>query len=399
MARVENQAPSDARPALDTVVAPRVAPSLVLPPFEPVDGNAVRLLRDGRMAYPAMLAAIESAEREIVLEMYWFQGDIAGLMFRDALARKAAQGVAVRVTYDAVGSLGAPASMWEPLRAAGGEVFEYNPLRVLSAFLRWRRLNVRDHRKILVVDGAIGFTGGMNIGNPWLPREQGGQDWRDDAIEVRGHAAAELRSLFYETWRRSGRPMPSNVTRLGKPGRSAVRVLANRHGLSRGIRHNYLTAIRRAKHHIDITNPYFLPGPIFLSALRRAQARGVEVRILIPGQNDVWVVSMAMSSVIGRLLKAKARVFAFQGRVLHAKSAVFDETLAMVGTYNLDPRSRRYNRECNVAVVDPAIARLARASFEADLASATELSLSTWKQRSLAHRFVAWVAYLLRQFL
>jgi cardiolipin synthase len=125
----------------------------------------------------------------------------------------------------------------------------------------------------------------------------------------------------------------------------------------------------------------------------------VDVRILIPGVNDVWVVSMAMSSIIGRLLENDVRVFAYQGRVLHAKTAVFDETMCTVGTYNLDPRSRRYNRECNIAVYDAAMARAVRASFEKDLESSTELSLSAWKARPIGHRFFAWFAYPLRQFL
>jgi cardiolipin synthase len=178
-----------------------------------------------------------------------------------------------------------------------------------------------------------------------------------------------------------------------------VVVLTNGHGRRRGIRHAYLQAIRHASQRIDITNPYFLPGPIFLAALKSAQNRGVEVRILVPGLNDVWVVSMAMSSVIGRLLEANAKVFAYQGRVLHAKTAVVDETFTTVGTYNLDARSRRYNRECSIAVYDAAVAREARTSFERDLSQSTELSVSSWKQRSLAHRVFAWFAYPLRQFL
>ncbi|HEY3593469.1 MAG TPA: phospholipase D-like domain-containing protein, partial [Polyangiaceae bacterium] len=232
-----------------------------------------------------------------------------------------------------------------------------------------------------------------------LPSEQGGGNWRDDGIELRGPAAADFRSLFYETWRRSGRPIPADAGRLARPTPSRVAVLTNHRRHKRSIRQAYLRGIRKAKKHIDITNPYFLPGPIFLTALRHAQDRGAEVRILIPGQSDVWVVSMAMGSLIGRLLESEVRVFAYQGRVLHAKTAVFDETMAMVGTYNLDARSRRYNRECNVAVYDPSVSRAARASFERDLGDSIELSLAAWKQRSLAHRFFAWFAYPLRQFL
>jgi len=364
-----------------------------------VDSNRIRLLRDGREAYPAMLAAIADAKREVLLEMYWIQGDKAGLTFRDALAAKAKQGAAVRVTYDAVGSIGAPASMWQPLIEAGGEVIEFAPVSPLRKRFRLDRISYRDHRKILVVDGETAFTGGMNIGDQWLPLEQGGGNWRDDAIQVTGPVAAHLRALFFETWRRTGHDIPHDAGRFGRKVSGRVVAMTNSHGRQRGIRHAYITGIRHATRRIDITNPYFLPGPIFLAALKGAQNRGVEVRILVPGMNDVWVVSMAMSSVIGRLLEAKAKVFAYQGRVLHAKTAVFDETLTTVGTYNLDARSRRYNRECNIAVYDASVARAARAVFERDLSDSTELSVSSWKQRSLAHRFFAWFAYPLRQFL
>jgi cardiolipin synthase len=364
-----------------------------------VDSNRLRLLRDGREAFPAMLDAISQAKREVLLEMYWIQGDKAGRMFRDALTAKAKEGARVRVSYDAIGSIGAPPSMWQPLLQAGGEVIEFGPVSPLRKRFRLNRINFRDHRKILVVDGEIAFTGGLNIGDPWLPREQGGGDWRDESIEIRGPIAAELRSLFFETWRRLGHVIPDDAGRFARRGHGRVVVLTNGHGRRRGIRHAYLQAIRHATQRIDITNPYFLPGPIFLAALKGAQNRGVEVRILVPGLNDVWVVSMAMSSVIGRLLEANAKVFAYQGRVLHAKTAVVDETFTTVGTYNLDARSRRYNRECSIAVYDAAVAREARARFESDLSQSTELSVSSWKQRSLAHRFFAWFAYPLRQFL
>jgi cardiolipin synthase len=364
-----------------------------------VGPDDVRLLRDGSEAYPAMLRAIAAAEREVLLEMYWFQGDRTGIAFRDALAERARAGVAVRVTYDAVGSLGVPATMWDPLRRAGGEIFEFGPVHPLRQRVRWDRIEFRDHRKILVVDGKVGFTGGMNIGDPWSALALGGQNWRDDAIEIRGPAVEEMRSIFFSTWRHSGRTLPIDVVPLARRPKSRVVVLADRHGRRRGIRHAYLSAIRRASERIDIANPYFLPGPIFLSALRSARRRGAEVRILVPGKSDVWLVSMAMGSVISNLLVHGVRVFAYQDRVFHAKTAVFDETMATIGTYNLDARSRRYNRECNVAVYDKAFAAHVRASFEQDLRSAKELSLATWKERSLSHRFFAWFAYPLRQFL
>src|SRR6185503_13584369 len=164
------------------------------------------------------------------LEMYWIQGDKAGLLFRDALAAKAAEGIDVRVSFDSIGSIGAPWSMWEPLIRAGGQVVEFAPISPLRRRFNFKALNHRDHRKILVVDGQTGFTGGMNIGVEWLPTEQGGHDWRDDGIEVRGPVARDLRSLFFETWRREGRIPPADAHRLSRKVTGRVVVLADHHG-------------------------------------------------------------------------------------------------------------------------------------------------------------------------
>jgi cardiolipin synthase len=387
-------------PRLELLADPELAASPDSAPSFAVGPTRVRLLRDGARAYPAMLGAIARAQHEILFEMYWFQGDRTGLMFRDALMERARAGVTVRVTYDAIGSLGAPVTtMWDPLRQAGAEVFEFGPVHPWRQRVRWNRIEFRDHRKLLVVDRQTGFTGGMNIGDPWNTLEAGGHNWRDDAIEIAGPAVEEMRSIFFETWRHSGRSTPRDVDRLSRRPVSRVVILADRHGRKREIRHAYLTGIRRARERVDIANPYFLPGPILLAALRNAAKRGVEVRILIPGKSDVWLVSMAMGSVIGNLLEHGVKVFAYQDRVFHAKTAIFDTSLATIGTYNLDARSRRYNRECNVAVYDRAFAAHVRRSFETDLASAQELSVSAWKARSLGHRFFAWFAYPLRQFL
>jgi cardiolipin synthase A/B len=346
-----------------------------------------------------MLEAIASARKEVLLEMYWFDDDRTGRLFLDALVERCRAGVGVRIAYDAVGSLGAPSSMWEELEHAGGEVLEYGPVRPWHVRFRWDRIERRDHRKMLVVDGEIGFAGGINIGDPWSPRSHGGEDWRDDAVEIRGPAAREMRAVFYESFARCGGTAPPDVIRLPKRPASKVAVLVDRHGRARSIRRAYALGVRHARSRIDIANPYFLPGPIFLSGLRRAARRGVQIRILVPGKSDVWLVSMAMESVTLGLLRHGVRVFEYQNRVMHMKTAVFDTTMATVGTYNLDPRSRRYNRECNIAVHDAAFARQVRESFERDLADSVELTADALEKRPLMHRLLARLAYPLRQFL
>jgi cardiolipin synthase len=368
--------------------------------FHEVGPNRVRLLRDAA-GLVAMLEAIVEAKEEILLEMYWFHLDRTGLEFRDALVERARAGVSVRVSYDAIGSLGAPSSMWTPLIEAGGEVFEFAPVSPFRRRFNVSRVTFRDHRKILVVDRKRGFTGGVNIGDPWRAAERGGAGWRDDSIEVVGPVAQDLRALFFETWRRSGRKESPHVRRLPRKTEGDVVVLANQltHGRRRGIRHAYLSGLRQAQKRIDIANAYFLPGPTFLLAMRKARRRGVEIRILIPGTSDVWLVSLAVAWLVATLVKSDIRVFAFRGRVLHSKTALFDERTVTIGSSNLDMRSMRYNLECNVAVHDANFARTVRASFELDLESSVELSVDGWRQRPLWIRVLAWFAYLFRQFL
>jgi cardiolipin synthase len=333
--------------------------------------------------------------------MYWFGSDRTGLVFRDALTAAARRGVKVRLVYDAIGSLGTDPAIWRPLVAAGGEVYEFAPVSPFRRRFRASRISFRDHRKILVVDRRVGFTGGLNLGDEWAPRDQGGDAWRDDAVEVRGRAAEELSALFYETFRRVAPALPRDAGRLDRHPGGRIVVLANQitHGRARGIRHAYLKAIRHSHRQIELTSPYFLPSPAFMLALARAARRGVKVRILIPEQGDVFVVSLAMAVMVGRLIEAGARVFAFQGRVLHAKTAVFDDEMAMTGSSNIDMRSWRYNRECNLAVYDPAFAAHVRSSFERDLTESIELSADSWRARPLWYRALAWFVFLFRQLL
>jgi cardiolipin synthase A/B len=368
------------------------------PPLFAVGPDRVRLLRDGREAFPAMLDAIRSAKEEILLEIYWFASDRTGLAFRDALLERAWAGVKVRLLFDAIGSLGTPRANWEPLIEAGAEVYEFAPVSLLWRRFGARRIALRDHRKILVVDGEKGFAAGINLGDEWSPKEAGGEDWRDDAVEIRGPAVAQLRTLFFETWRRCGRSSPTDVQPMPPARAAGVIVLANRiaRGRRRRINRVTLSAIHRAERKIDIANAYFLPRRGLLAALRNACRRGAEVRILIGEHSDVLVASLAMRWLVGKLLGYGCRVFVLGGRVLHAKTAVFDETMAMVGSANLDTRSWKYNLECNVAVYDAHFARVVRASFERDLANATMLSLADWQKQGPVHRLLGRLSYAMR---
>jgi cardiolipin synthase len=343
-----------------------------------------------------MLEAIAAARSEVLLEMYWVGADAAGARFRDALVACARRGVVVRVLYDDVGSLGLSPSWWAPLGAVGGTVVSYGPIAPWRKRFRWVQVFFRDHRKLLVVDGEIGFAGGINLARPWLPGEEGGLDWRDDAIELRGPIARDLRRVFASTWQLCGRPAlegssaPPQIETLTGPhveGGSRASVLANRIGPrpDRRIRRAYLQAIRRARVSVDVASCYFLPGPTFLHALRAACRRGVRVRILIPKVGDIWLASLAVS----HLLEDGVEVYAYARRMLHSKTAIVDGHLVIIGSHNLDTLSWRYNLECNVAVDDEAFAENVAQTFGRDIEEAERLDLGAWRRRPLRLRLLA----------
>ena len=363
-----------------------------------VGADRVRLLRDGLVAHAAMLDAIGGAKREILLEMYWIGADHVGRRFRDALAARASAGVTVCVIYDAVGSFGLPSAFWSPLVQAGGHVREFSPIAPWRRGFRFGRIRSRDHRKNLVVDHEIGFAGGINLGDAWAPPE--GPGWRDDAIEIRGGAAQRIREAFFRVWADLGGTPPARLGIAARPG-ARVRVLTNEivGGPDRAIRRAYLRRIRHAQTSIMIASAYFLPGPLFLFALRRAARRGVRVRVLVPGRSDVWVVALAARSIIGRLLRDGVEAFAYSGRLLHSKTAVFDERFATIGSHNGDARWWKCERECNAMGDDAAVGAHAARSFDVDCADAQALSLDAWRSRPWTLRLAAWFVALFRELL
>lgn len=362
-----------------------------------VGEDAVRLLRDGAKTFPAMLEAIEAASREVLLEMYWVGDDACGRSFRDALTACAVRGVTVRVIVDAVGSLALTPQFWDPLTSAGGQVLWYHPVRALVRTLDLARLDRRDHRKILVVDGAEGFVGGINMSRHWLPLGSGGEAWRDDAVAVRGPTAVDLRALFYQTWRTVGGRRPAGVPRYERKRLRPVWVLASGRARRRDIRREYLRRFNRAERTIDIANSYFVPDAGIRRALFRAAARGVRVRVLVPDRSDVWLVQRASEALFDSLVRRGVEVFTYPDTILHSKMAVIDDVFTTVGSYNFDERSFRKNLEVNLAIEDMAFARLARAWFEHDLASADRITLDRWRLRSLGRRGAEKLAYALRK--
>jgi cardiolipin synthase len=367
-------------------------------PWFRVGADSVRLLRDGAQAFPAMLEAIASARREVLLEMYWVGDDEVGVRFRDALAERARAGVRVCAIYDAVGSMGITPAWWRPLFVAGGRAVEFHSISPLDPRFRLERVEMRDHRKLLVVDGRLGFTGGINLAKPWAPVSDGGAGWRDDVIEVSGDASEELRSLFFRTWRKLTREQPpGDVRPLSRKRRRPVWVLVSQWRLRRSIHREYLVRINRAHTRVDIANSYFVPDRNVRSALFRAVARGVKIRVLVPTTSDVPVVQYAVEALFDTLMKHGVEIWTLSGPMLHAKTAIIDEAFTTIGSYNLDQRSWRKNLEVNLAVESSDFARHVRSWFERDLQAATRVQLDGWRDRSLARRGLEWASYAMRK--
>ena len=377
------------------------------PSFEAVvASHRIALLHDGEACFPGMLSAIARAEREVLLEMYWFDSDATGRKFAAAMIERARAGVRVCVIYDGFGSVEADDAMFDEMRVAGCEVYEYNPIAPWRRRFRLGRLGIRDHRKLLVVDGRIAFTGGVNIGNPWASPRDGGQGWRDDMIRIEGPVALRIRAVFQRTWLDLG---GSELATLdgsgvaGPPDATEGRVLVLSSDYKRQqkqIRRAYLAEIRRAARYIFIANSYFVPDRIVRRSLARAVRRGVDVRVLLPAESDVKAVYYAARALYTWILKRGIKIYEWHGgTVLHSKWGVIDDHWCTVGSFNLDYRSWRSNLELNVAVEDRAVAQAMRRRFELDLEQAERIELRAWGYRPLLTRLLEAFFYLFRKLL
>jgi cardiolipin synthase A/B len=371
-----------------------------------VAGNRVELLRDGGEAYPAMLEAIAGAEEQVLLEMYWFDSDRAGHRFADALGAAAARGVETAVVYDAIGSLGVDTKMFDELRRAGVKVAEFGPIAPWRRRFRLDRLTRRDHRKILVVDGAVGFTGGINIADAWLPTDEGGGGWRDDMVRVEGPVVRGLIACVLSAWRRAGggpisRTRPSHHgSVLAQPGTQFARVISESYLRKRHqIASAYVSQLYHAKKTAWITNAYFVPDPSVMRALTRACDRGVDVRVLLPAETDVEIVRHASRATWGRLLRHGVRIFEYERSILHSKSAVIDGRWSTIGTFNFDYLSLRWLLEANVCVLDEEFGSTMQRSFLRDLEQSREVDARTYRFRPLGDRLLEMILYRFRKFL
>jgi cardiolipin synthase len=358
-------------------------------------GNRVKVFFSGADAFASMLAAVADAREEVLLESYIFKHDATGQQFADALSRAADRGVAVRVLADGFGSWATRRAFWEALRSHGVEVRLFHPL--------WspiRYLPFRDHRKILIVDRRVGYTGGMNIGEEYgssaLPAPTSKSPplstWRDTHVRVEGTAAWEMAVVFEEGWRHSrGEPLGLAPLTLSPAAAQGARVLVLDSRAGRGAREvaSILTAIAgAARRTLWITTAYFAPRRRAITILRATARRGVDVRLLLPGPSDVPLARHAGHGFFATLLSRGVRIFEYQPAILHAKTVVADGLVSVIGSSNLDMRSFEANAECNDVILDRETAAGMEARFQEDLASSVEIVRPSWRRRRAFHRFL-----------
>lgn len=373
-------------------------------------GNKLTLLQNGPATYRAMFSAIGGARDHINLETYIFDDDEAGREFSTLLLQRQAAGVQVNVIYDSVGGLLNGPAFIERLRAGGIHVLEFNPVNPMAGNRRSWLLNNRDHRRQLIIDGRIAFTGGINISDTYSSapgkrkRKKRVDDdtptagWRDTHIRIEGPVVAEFQKLFMDTWaRQKGPPLAKRAyfPALKAQGNEIVRAIGSTpddpHSL---IYLTLLSAISHAERAVHLTIAYFAPDPQLLDALTGAAQRGVQVRLVLPSNSDSWAIFHLGRSYYAKLLRGGVRIYERRGAVMHAKTACIDGVWSTIGSTNLDWRSFLHNDEINAVIIGRGFAAQMDAMFAADVAQSDEITLARWKHRGLLNRLKEWSARL-----
>lgn len=358
-------------------------------------GNKVVLLQDGPATYQVMFSAIRKAKNHIHLETYIFEDDEVGNRFADALIEKQAQGVPVRVIYDSVGTINVPQTFFQRLTDGGIKILEFNPVNPLTAKKGWD-VNRRDHRKLLIVDGQTAFLGGINISSVYSggsfsrrskQRPTGALPWRDTHLQVEGPVVGEFQKMFLATWeKQKGETLPAG-NYFPKPavkGKEVVRAIGSSPDDPYSLIYaTLISAINNAETAVYLTNAYFVPDPQLLTALKAAVQRGVDVKIILPGHTDSWLVFHAGRAYYAELLEAGVKIYERRDALLHSKTALIDGVWSTIGSTNLDWRSFLHNDEVNAVILGRDFAAQMQAMFDTDLASSNQITPEQWARRSL----------------
>lgn len=353
----------------------------------PSGGNAVTLYEDTAKAFDAILGAIDAARHHVHAQFYIIRADRAGKEFLGLLAKKARQGVTVRLLFDSLGGFFLRPRALRELTRAGGRVAAFLPLNLFRSRLR---VNLRNHRKLLVTDGRVAFTGGMNIGDEYLGRDPAVGYWRDEMLRLEGPAVAQLQRVFAEDWDFTTGEMLQGTEYFptaGAAGDAIVQVLASGPDQEVNVvREVYYASIASARERVWIATPYFVPDAGILDALRLACYRGADVRLLLPDPGDHWITQAAGRFYWDDVLARGAQIFLYNRGMMHAKYLTFDGRWALVGSANLDNRSLHLNFEVGCALFDPRLATALEASFLADQQSAVAVDRDAFARRGYPAR-------------
>jgi cardiolipin synthase len=364
-----------------------------------IGGNQVRTLRNGDEIFPAMLGAIAQAQKTITLETYIYWSGTTGNRFADALAERARAGVKVHVLVDWLGSGKIDRAYVQAMRDAGAEVVEYHAVHLLDPSTI-RQLDHRTHRKILVVDGRIGFTGGVGIADEWLGHADSPDHWRDNHYQVEGPAVAQLQAVFMDNWMQTtGSVLQGEdyFPPLDRAGDVSAQVFKSAFtGGSESMELMFLLSLAAAGTDVRMENSYFVPDAMTVRELVAARQRGVRVQIIVPGANiDEKVVRHASRARWGELLAAGVEIYEYQPTMFHCKQMIVDGLWVSIGSSNLDNRSFRLNDEANLNVLDGTFAAEQIRVFEEDKGKSREVTFEMWKHRPMGEKVSEAIASLL----
>ena len=357
-----------------------------------VAGNRIQVLQNGDEIFPAMLEAIRGAQRTITFETYIYWSGEVGEQFAQALIERARSGVCVHVMLDWVGCDKISNALLERMKSGGVQVERYHRVRWYTL----GRLNNRTHRKVLVIDGVLGFTGGVGIADQWSGHAQDPAHWRDMHFRVTGPVVAQMQAAFLDNWIKTtghvlhGADYFPDIEPCGT--QDIQMFISSPEGGSDSMRLMYLTAITAAERRIDMEAAYFVPDPLMIRELIGARRRGVRIRILVPGSHiDSKVVGIASKHEWGLLLGNGVQIFVYRPTMLHCKLLIFDEYMTSVGSTNFDMRSFELNDEASLNVYDAGFAQQLTQIFERDLAASKPYTLEHWERRGWRERFEEFV--------
>ena len=352
-------------------------------------GGGARLLNNGIEIVPALLEAIRGARESVNFAVYiWEDGEMSDLIL-DAMLERRREGVAVRILLDGLGGMNAPAERMEELRAAGGQVSTFRPLR----FGKLARFHKRNHRRTIVIDGVLGFTGGAAVGDKWLGAADTPDHWRDTMVEVTGPLAVSLQSAFCETWAYASGELLAGPRFYPPADQSAPPDVAVAHHTSvdsapsnenHPLRLFFMQSFLSARRTLYVATPYFVPAAEMRDAVAERARAGVDVRILLPDEHtDAWPIRLTSHHYYEKLLRAGVRIYEYQPTMMHTKHVVVDGLWSVVGSANMDIRSMELNHENVLGILDPGFGREMQETFLQDLKRAREIRLEEWNRRGV----------------